>query len=506
MAFAVDYGANLIYIDKNESQIQHRCFSWVVSMNLKKWFVLATMAFALAACGDDSSTGGGSGNGDNPENPESSGSQDPSNLSSSIEWILPNDPSKLWTGEGTEANPYELKNEEDILTLANEVNNQAVNFNGVAFKLTADVSLSKNWTPIGCVKGQSNRTFGGIFDGGDHTIKGLSIDDTASFSGLFGYISGAKIKNVKVDGASIKAGSYVGILFGKAENAEIANVSVSGTLQGADFVGGLGGSISKGNVETASVSGTVSGTGTVGGVIATAISSTIKSANNGAAVTGKTTVAGCVATLSMKSSVELCVNKGNIAGTQDVAGIVAKASEATVKQSGNEGAITGEDNNMSSVGGVVAVGSNSAVLEQVYNVGAVTAKTAIGVGGIAGKFVTDASMKNAFNQGQITAEGSTNVGGLVGKAETCKITAAYNAGVVSPIANAGSVAGAHLSTSETTSVYYDAATKVAPVAELGEASEAMKTADFLALLNADEDVWAMDGGKYAGFPFFTWMN
>jgi len=177
-----------------------------------------------------------------------------------------------------------------------------------------------------------------------------------------------------------------------------------------------------------------------------------------------------------------------------------------VKQSGNEGAITGEDNNMSSVGGVVAVGSNSAVLEQVYNVGAVTAKTAIGVGGIAGKFVTDASMKNAFNQGQITAEGSTNVGGLIGKAETCKITAAYNAGVVSPIANAGSVAGAHLSTSETTSVYYDAATKVAPVAELGEASEAMKTADFLALLNAVEAVWAMDGGKYAGFPFFTWMN
>ena len=465
------------------------------------------MAFALAACGDDSSTGGGSGGGDTPENPESSGSGDPSNpTSSDIEWILPNDPSKLWTGEGTEASPYELKNEEDLLTLANEVNNQAVNFNGVAFKLTADVSLSKKWTPIGCVKGQSNRTFGGIFDGGDHTIKGLSIDDTASFSGLFGYISGATIKNVKVDGASIKAGSYVGILFGKAENAEIANVSVSGTLQGADFVGGLGGSISKGNVESASVAGTVSGAGTVGGVVATAISSTIKSANNAAAVTGKTTVAGVVATLSMKSSVELCVNKGNIAGTQDVAGVVAKASEASVKQSGNEGAVTAEDNNMSSVGGVVAVGSNSAVLEQVYNVGSVTAKTAIGVGGIAGKFVTDASMKNAFNQGQITAEGNTNVGGLIGKAETCKITGAYNAGVVSAITNAGSIAGAHLSTSETVSVYYDAGTKVAPAAELGEASEAMKTADFLALLNGVEAVWAMDGGKYAGFPFFTWMN
>ena len=481
-------------------------------MNLKKWFVLVAASLALVACGDDSSTGGGSGGGgDTPENPESSGSGDPSNPSSSdIEWVLPNDPSNLWSGSGTEESPYELKSEEDLLTLAEEVNGKSVNYKGIVFKLTADVTLSKAWTPIGCVKGQSNRTFGGTFDGGDHTIKGLSIDDTASFAGLFGYVSGdastkAVVKNIKVDGASVKAGSYAGILFGKAENAEIKNVTVSGTVTGNDFIAGLGGSLSNGTVETAVVSGTVQGSGSVSGVVATAISAKVVSANNSAAVTGKSTVAGIVATLSMNSTVELCVNKGNIAGNQDVGGVVGKASQVEVKQSGNEGAVTGEDNNMSSVGGVVAVGSNSAVLNQVYNVGTVTGKTAIGVGGIAGKFVTDASMTHAFNQGQVVAEGSTNVGGLIGKAETCKISAAYNAGVVSPIANAASVAGAHLSTSETSAVYYDAATKVAPT-ELGEASEAMKTADFLALLNAVENVWVMDGGKYAGFPFFAWMK
>lgn len=481
-------------------------------MTLKKWFLLATMAFALAACGDDSSTGAKPSSGDNSDNPGSSGSQDPSNpTSSEIEWVLPNDPSNLWSGAGTEASPYELKSEDDLLTLAEEVNGKSVNFKGTVFKLTADVSLSKKWTPIGCVKGQSNRTFGGTFDGGDHTIKGLSIDDTASYAGLFGYVSGdastkAVIKNIKVDGASLKVGSYAGILFGKAEYAEISNVTVSGTVAGNDFVGGLGGSLSNGTVETASVSGTVQGSGSVSGVVATAISAKVVSANNSAAVTGKSTVAGIVATLSMNSTVELSVNKGNIAGNQDVGGVVGKASQVEVKQSGNEGAVTGEDNSMSSVGGVVAVGSNSAVLNQVYNVGTVTGKTAIGVGGIAGKFVTDASMTNAFNQGQVVAEGTTNVGGLVGKAETCKMTGAYNAGVVSAIANAGSVAGAHLSTSEVASVYYDAATKVAPAAELGEASETMKTADFLAVLNAVENVWAMDGGKYAGFPFFTWMK
>ena len=480
-------------------------------MTLKKWFLLATMAFALAACGDDSSTGAKPSSGDNSDNPGSSGSQDPSNpTSSEIEWVLPNDPSNLWSGAGTEASPYELKSEEDLLTLAEEVNGKSVNFKGTVFKLMADVSLSKKWTPIGCVKGQSNRTFGGTFDGGDHTIKGLSIDDTASYAGLFGYVSGdantkAVIKNVKVDGASLKVGSYAGILFGKAENAEIKNVTVSGTVAGNDFVAGLGGSLSNGSVETAAVSGTVQGSGSVSGVVATVISAKVISANNSAAVTGKSTVAGIVATLSMNSTVELCVNKGNIAGNQDVGGVVGKASQVEVKQSGNEGAVTGEDNNMSSVGGVVAVGSNSAVLNQVYNTGAITAKNVLGVGGIAGKIVTEASMPNAFTQGQVTAEGTTNAGGLIGKAETCKMTGAYNAGVVPAIANAGSIAGAHLSTSEVASVYYDAATKVAPT-ELGEASESMKTADFLAVLNAVENVWAMDGGKYAGFPFFTWMK
>ena len=463
-------------------------------MNLKKWFVLVVAALVLAACGDDSSTGGdgdGSGDSNNLENPGSSWSNDPSNL---------------WKGAGTEASPYELNNEQDLLTLMDEVNEKSANYNGIAFKLTADINLTKKWTPIGCVKGQSYRTFSGTFDGGDHTIKGLFIDDTASFSGLFGYLKDAVVKNVKLESVFIKAGSYAGMLFGKAENTVIKDVSVSGNLTGNNFVGGLGGSISGGStIENATVAGTVNGNGTVGGVVATVISSTVKGGVNSAAVAGKTTVAGIVSTLSMNGVVELCVNKGTVAGAMDVAGVVAKAARVEVKQSGNEGAVTGEENSTSSVGGVVAVASNSAVLNQVYNVGAVTAKSVLAVGGIAGKFMTEASMTSAFNQGQITAEDVTNAGGLIGKAETCKVTGAYNAGVVSPIANGASVAGAHMSTSEMESVYYDAATKVAPT-EVGEASETMKTAEFLASLNAVENVWRMASDKYAGFPFFTWIK
>lgn len=474
-------------------------------MKLNKMLLLASVPFALCACDEGSSTSAPS----DPSSVSSSSGADVSGgVSSSveIEWVLPNDPSNLWSGEGSEASPYMISSESDLGLLVDEVNNKGVNFKDVYFKLAGDISLSKKWTPIGCVKGMSNRTFGGTFDGAGKTIKGLSIDDTASVAGLFGYVNGGVLKNIVIDGAQVKAGSYSGLLFGKAENAKIQDCSVSGTIVGTDFVGGLGGSISANtSVENVVVLGSVQGNGSVGGVVASSIGSTLKNAQTSASVSGKATVGGVVATLSMNATVELCVNKGDVSGTQDVAGVVAKVTQASVKQSGNEGAIKGEDNAMSSVGGIVAVASNKAALSQVYNTGAVSAANVIAVGGIAGKFVTEASITNAFNHGEIKAEGNTYAGGIAGKAEVCTITAAYNAGVIPKIASAASIAGGSMSTSVMTSVYYDLAMQLS-AAEPGVAVENLKTAEFTAELNAVENVWTIADGKYAGFPIFTWMN
>lgn len=473
-------------------------------MKSKLWFLLAAAPFVITACGDDSSTGAKS---DDPaaKSSDSSNSNNGNNLSTpaDIDWVLPTDPSNLWKGEGTASKPYELTSAEDLALLADEVNNKAVNFKGIAFKLTKDISLSGKWTPIGCVKGMSNRTFAGSFDGGDKTIKGLSIDDTASVSGFFGFVSEGSIKNLKVEGAKIKAGSYAGILFGKAENSEIKDCSVSGELVGSDFVGGLGGSLSGSKVENVTVAGSVQGNGSVGGITATMISSTLKGVENSASVKGKNTVAGIVSTLSMNSVLELCVNKGAVSGNQDVAGVVSKASKTEVKQSGNEGTVTAEDNSTSSVGGVVAIASNSAVLSQVYNTGTIKAGSAIGVGGIAGKLITEASMTSAFNHGQITA-GSAAVGGLIGKAEVCKVKGAYNAGAIPKSGLSAPIAGDMQYSSEMSSIYYDAGLQVT-AADAGTAVENLKTSEFLGELNAVEKVWK-NSDTYAGLPVFTWMK
>lgn len=472
-------------------------------MKSKIWLLLAAAPFVFTACGDDPSSGGNPSDESSVNSSDSTGKEQTPTSPEDLDWVLPTDPSNLWKGEGTESNPYELNSVEDLALLVDEVNNKAVNFKGTAFKLTQDITLSGNWTPIGCVKGQSNRTFGGSFDGADHTIKGLTIDDTTSVSGFFGFVSGGTVKNLKIDGANIKAGSYVGILFGKAENAEIKDCSVSGQLTGADFVGGLGGSISGSKVENISVGGSVQGSSSIGGVAANVISSTLSNVVNTATVSGKNTIGGIVSTLSMNGVLELCVNKGAVTGSQDVAGVVSKASKTEVKQSGNEASVTAEDNTLSSVGGVVAIASNSAVLSQVYNTGAINAGSAIGVGGIAGKFITKAAVTSAFNQGQIVA-GSAAVGGIIGKAEDCSITGAYNAGVVPKTDRSASIAGEKLSSSVMTGVFYDVTLQVA-VTEDGTAVENMKNADFVAQLNAVENVWTIAGDKYAGFPIFTWM-
>lgn len=475
-------------------------------MKSKIWLLLFAAPFVFTACGDDSSTGGNSEN--HSANSSDSSNKDDKNENTpvspeDIDWILPTDPSNLWDGEGTESKPYKLTSAEDLALLADEVNEKVVNFKGIHFKLTEDVTLSGKWTPIGCVKGQSNRTFGGVFDGGDKIIKGLNIDDTASVSGFFGFVSGGTIKNLNIEGAKIKAGNYAGMLFGKAENAEIKDCSVSGELNGSDFVGGLGGSVSGSKVENVTVGGSVQGNGSVGGVAATLISSSFKNVDNSASVSGKTTVAGIVSTLSMNSVLELCVNTGAVSGSQDVAGVVSKASKTEVKQSGNEGTVTAEDNSKSSVGGVVAIASNSAVLSQVYNTGTIKAGSAIGVGGIAGKFITDASMTSAFNHGQITA-GSAAVGGIIGKAEVCVVKGAYDAGVVPNVDRSAPIAGEMQSASVMSDIYYDAGLQTSDFVE-GTPEEDLKSSDFLGKLNAVEKVWE-NSSDYAGFPVFTWMK
>lgn len=78
--------------------------------------------------------------------------------------------------------------------------------------LMNDITLSgyDNWTPIGT----SSNYFSGVFSGGGFTISGLNINSEDDYQGLFGYVSGATIKNVIVKEPSIQVGQYSGAVVG----------------------------------------------------------------------------------------------------------------------------------------------------------------------------------------------------------------------------------------------------------------------------------------------------
>ena len=159
---------------------------------------------------------------------------------------------------------YTVYNADGLLNVAELVNGGKTDIN---ITLTADIDLTgKDWTPIGT---GTRNLYSGTFDGGGHTIKGLTVTTNDQFVGLFGYLNRAgMVKNVVMEGIQITSnhmfgctGGVVGYSWGTIENC-----SVSGSVSGTIYVGGVVGAQIGGSITGCSSSATVKGTVEVGGV------------------------------------------------------------------------------------------------------------------------------------------------------------------------------------------------------------------------------------------------
>lgn len=120
---------------------------------------------------------------------------------------------------------------EELFAFAKDVNENGNKYSGKTVALVADIDLNNQaWTPIGRTGATE---FRGIFDGQNHTIKNLSVDNTAytdehTSTGLFGWAeSGVTIRNVKVDGATMKGNHNVAVIVGYTYSGKIINCHVS---------------------------------------------------------------------------------------------------------------------------------------------------------------------------------------------------------------------------------------------------------------------------------------
>ena len=134
--------------------------------------------------------------------------------------------------------------------------------------LNADIDLTgKDWTPIGT---NFDNSYTGTFDGGGHTIMGLTVTTNDEYVGLFGRLGEAgTVKNVVMEGVQITSNhvpSYAGGVAGFSRGGTIENCSVSGSVSGTQCAGGVVGSQWGASITGCSSSATVKGMVYVGGV------------------------------------------------------------------------------------------------------------------------------------------------------------------------------------------------------------------------------------------------
>ena len=164
-------------------------------------------------------------------------------------------------------NTYTVYNANGLMNIAELVNGGKTDIN---ITLDKNIDLTgKDWTPIAT---DYDNAYTGTFDGGGHTITGLTITTNDEYVGLFGYLGNfgkfGTVKNVVMDGIQITCNHRLGYAGGVAgySRGTIENCSVSGSVSGTVSVGGVVGAQRDGSITGCSSSATVKGTLNVGGV------------------------------------------------------------------------------------------------------------------------------------------------------------------------------------------------------------------------------------------------
>ena len=160
---------------------------------------------------------------------------------------------------------YTVTSADGLMNIAELVNGGKSDIN---ITLDTDIDLTgKDWTPIGT---DYDNSYKGTFDGGGHTITGLTFTTNDKYAGLFGWLNKAgTVKNVVMEGVQITSNQiYGGSIGGVAGYSwgTIENCSVSGSVSGTVYVGGVVGAQIDGSITGCSSSATVKGTVDVGGV------------------------------------------------------------------------------------------------------------------------------------------------------------------------------------------------------------------------------------------------
>ena len=315
---------------------------------------------------------------------------------------------KIWMGEGSADDPYQISDAEKLTALQTQVNDQGFTYDGKWFKLTDSISLTGNWTPIG-----TPMAFAGSLDGNGKTIDGLNVNVISGNAGLFDSASGGTFKDLKLNGTA-NGTFYTGGLIGGGSGVTLDNIEANVTVSGGSYTGGLVGRLlgtlpataeRTPDISNCTVHGSVIGRRYVGGIATSSADNSpkIENCHNYASITSTGTggnnasAAGIWAcnTYNAGGKFTSCTNNGAVTAQKYAAGIATAGTSVigcvnsnavvsnnglaggisnhafTVERCGNVGSITGckSPSEETGVAGIDNYGQN---VLYCYNTGVVT--------------------------------------------------------------------------------------------------------------------------------------
>ncbi len=355
-------------------------------------------------------------------------------------------------GSGTQADPYLICQPSTLDSLRMFVNS-GVSCAGLYFRVVRNLDMSaysSNWNAtvsgtMGPIGASTATPFSGHFDGAGFTISNITINSTANYKGLFGYVVGSSSDTAEVHdftfSGSVTGGSYTGGIVGYANYTKMYNLVNNAPVASTSYSyhGGVCGYSYQGCVfDSCTNTAAVSGSSYTGGITGYAYYGTKfeNCTNTGAVTSTSSYIGGIVGYWYPNSSVTAvrmynCINRANVTGTYYTGGMAGYAYYyAKFFNCKNYGNVSSTSYG---IGGIAGYHYYYGIMENCENYGNVSGSYY--VAGLAGYEYVGSStasyrVYNCKNEGNVSGT-SYYVGGLVGYGYYSKISNSINRGNVS---------------------------------------------------------------------------
>lgn len=231
-------------------------------------------------------------------------------------------------GDGTAANPYQIKIAEELAWFRDFVN---AGHKTACARLEADIDMRTvchpadesngvaelSWEPIS----KEDTFWEGTFDGNNKTISDLYIKTSSKYSGLFGEILvlvdvNSSIKDIIFENVNITStNEFSGVLAGYAKKTDISGITVN--------------------------SGSINGTHYVGGIVGLSYDTNISNCVNRIPIVGSNNyIGGICGYAATDMSITNCANYGDVEGSVNIGGIVGYIVNITLNNVFTSGNVT----------------------------------------------------------------------------------------------------------------------------------------------------------------------